>query len=156
MQNKTKMLLTALLNSFPQSQGDVELRLRTLESALKDIPEAAIGEAAVAYMRGQVDGHNSDFAPSVPKFVETARKFDALAQHQKWLAQNRASLQPREAHVPKKAVPDGVWKTIDTYRANYKERLKTEPDLTYTDSIRRDFKAATGQSLNIPSPVRAS
>ena len=149
------MLLTALLNSFPQSQGDVELRLRTLESALKEISEVAICDAAVAYMRGLVDGHNADFAPSVPKFVETARKFDAVAQHQKWLEQNRASLQPRETHIPKKAVPDGVWRTIDTYRANYQERLKTEPNLTYPDSIRRDFKTATGQTLNIPNPARA-
>jgi hypothetical protein len=150
------MMLTAMLNSFPQSQGDISLRLDTLEAALKGVTDNAIIEACGKYIRAEVKDHNPDFAPSVPRFVTTAREMEALVQHKKWLEQNRASLQPRETHIPKKAVPDGVWRTIDTYRANYQERLKTEPNLTYPDSIRRDFKTATGQTLNIPNPARAS
>jgi hypothetical protein len=145
-----------MLNSFPQSSGDVELRLRTFAAALVDVPDNAISAAAKRYIRGEVPKQETRFAPSVAEFCNEARAQAALEQHQEWLAQNRASLAPREHYVPPKAVPDGVWRTIDTYRANYQERIKTEPDLSYPDSIRRDFKAATGQTLNIPNPSRAS
>lgn len=149
------MMLTAMLNSYPQTTGDIELRLHTLEAALKDVSEKAIVEACMAYIRAEVQGHNSDFAPSVPKFVETANQFEALATHKKWLDENRASLRQVPQIEPFRPVKDGVSRVIDEYRANYKERVKANPELSYVDSIRQDFQAATGKALKIPSPKGA-
>ena len=145
--------ITGLLTSFPQVAADRENFIKIMVKAVADIPDGAVVMASKRYIRGEVPKHDPRFAPSVAEFCNEARQQEALSTHKHWLAQNRASIAPRVNYIPSKAMTPARQKIIDTYRANYQERLKTEPNLTYPDSIRRDFKTATGQTLNIPNPT---
>lgn len=148
---KSKIALTSMLNAFPQSGGDIELRLRTFEAALREIPDDAIIDACAQYVRGEVKEQDTRFAPSVAEFCNTARQCDAIATHKAWL-RNRESIQPLPGNTARRPVRASTQAIIDSYRANYQEKLKTRPDLAYVDSIREDYKAATGKILPFKNP----
>ena len=148
---KSKLALTSMLNAFPQSGGDIELRLRTFEAALREIPDDAIIDACAQYVRGEVNDQDTRFAPSVAEFCNIARQCDAIATHKAWL-RNRDSMQPLPDNTAKRPIRESTQAIIDGYRASYKEKLKTRPYLAYVDSIREDYKAATGKVLPFKNP----
>lgn len=63
-----------MLNSFPQSAGDVELTFATYRAALDDFSEEAITKTCGRFVGGIVGGVNKAFAPSLAQFCEEARE----------------------------------------------------------------------------------
>lgn len=121
-------------------------------AVLDDVSDAAVRDTAIRFAKGEVNGQELRFAPTPAEFRKVCREYDDKAQHTVWLEQNRASVQPLPMPVHKRPIREGVRDIIEQYRANYRERLKTEPNLKYTDSIRRDFASATGKELKLPDP----
>jgi len=62
-----------MFNSFPQSNEDTELRLRTMAAVLDGVSTDAIVRAAAAFVKGEVKDQSLRFAPAVPEFVKEAR-----------------------------------------------------------------------------------
>jgi hypothetical protein len=154
--NEAKLkAITGLLNSFPQTAGDIDALLKIMLAVLDDVSDAAVRNSAIRFAKGDVHGQELRFAPTPAEFRKVCVEFDDKARHKIWLERNRISVQPLEQENRFRPIPPGVSATIDGYRANYKKRLKTEPDLKYVDSIRRDFMAATGKALSIPEPTGA-
>ena len=145
--------LKGLLNCFPPSAADREAYLKTMLAVVNDISDEAVRATVIKYAMGEVPEQNMEFAPSPPLFRKACIRHQDEANHKVWLAQNRASISPLSAPVHKRPIREGVRNIIDQYRANYRERLKTEPNLKYTDSIRRDFATATGRELKLQNPT---
>lgn len=63
-----------MMNSFKSSGEDIELRMRVLADRLNGIPPQAIIAACRRFEDGEVDGQSKRNAPTVPEFVQEARK----------------------------------------------------------------------------------
>ncbi len=76
MEQKTYLALTAMLNSFPQTTGNVDLTLRTFEGVLRGSSSEAVSEAAQRFTSGLVKDQSLKFAPSVAEFAAEVRSVE--------------------------------------------------------------------------------
>lgn len=86
--------LTALLNSYPQSVGDLELALRTYLAVSREYTDLQVSQAVMRFLSGKVKRKNREFAPSCEAFVV---ELDEMAQ--------REALEARRAELTAKLGP---------------------------------------------------
>jgi hypothetical protein len=152
MSDRKAKSITAMLNAWPASTGDLKLRLMTYLRAVDDFSDGAVAEASRRYTFGE-DGRSSEdrrFPPTVPQFREMAESVE-----------NQIRLKER----PPIAAPVQIKRTaawhkmqakvqaaIAEYRRTYAEALKENPSLDYFDHVRAEYKRNTGRSFDIPKP----
>lgn len=70
-----------MLRAFPSSQSSITAETpKVYAFAVEEFSLEAVKRACRAFVRGQVDGHNPDFAPSTAKLAQVVKGFnDALA-----------------------------------------------------------------------------
>jgi hypothetical protein len=73
MDDMAEMEITRMLSMFPQTT-DPDLTMETFDLATKGLSAAAIIETAQRFVLGAVEGQSVDFAPSVARFAQEARK----------------------------------------------------------------------------------
>lgn len=78
MNQNSYMAVTAMLNAFPQSAGDIKALMLTYEKALTGVSDQAIIEAAERYIKGDVPEQSLTFAPSIAEFVKQAKFVDGV------------------------------------------------------------------------------
>lgn len=78
MNQNSYMAVTAMLNAFPQSAGDIKALMLTYEKALTGVSDQAIIEAAERYIKGEVPEQSLTFAPSIAEFVKQAKFVDGV------------------------------------------------------------------------------
>lgn len=66
--------ISSMITGFPQSAANAKVLLLTYEQALTAVGSQAICEAAARFRDGDVPDQSKDFAPSVARFVDEARK----------------------------------------------------------------------------------
>lgn len=72
MPNKSS-LLKLLFATFPPQTGDLQSMLEAYEIALDKHDERDIEDAVRRFIRGEVEGHNANFAPTAAKLGEAVR-----------------------------------------------------------------------------------
>lgn len=70
-----------MLNSFPQGSNDPDVLVSTIERATANLSSRAIAETAKRFICGDVEGQSRTFAPSVPEFVQEARRMETLVPY---------------------------------------------------------------------------
>jgi hypothetical protein len=73
MDDMAEMEITRMLSMFPQTT-DPDLTIETFDLATKALSAAAIIETAQRFILGVVEGQSVDFAPTVARFTQEARK----------------------------------------------------------------------------------
>lgn len=66
--------VTRMLNGFPSTTDSFDLLLDTYRRQLADLSAEAVERAANRFLAGDVPGQQKRFAPTVPEFVEDARR----------------------------------------------------------------------------------
>lgn len=76
-----------MLEAFPSSQsritGDTA---KVYRFAVEDCSLEAVKRACRAFVRGQVPGHNPDFAPTAPRLVQAVKEFEHQLVVESWKA----------------------------------------------------------------------
>lgn len=73
MNQQAKDAITWMLNEFPNTNQDYQVRLLTLDKLLEGLSDYAIIEAAQRFAAGDVPGQSKTFAPTGPDFVAETR-----------------------------------------------------------------------------------
>lgn len=73
--------LSAMMNAFKSSDEDIELRMRVLEDRLAGIPAKAIITTCKRFEDGEVEGQSKRTPPTVPEFVQEARRIADLQSY---------------------------------------------------------------------------
>jgi hypothetical protein len=66
--------ISAMVNAFPQSSAEKKALLLTYEKGLGGVPDRAISETAIRFIRNEIPHQSPTFAPSVAEFVQAARR----------------------------------------------------------------------------------
>jgi hypothetical protein len=67
--NEAKLkAITGLLNSFPQTAGDIDALLKIMLAVLDDVSDAAVRNSAIRFAKGDVHGQELRFAPTPAEF----------------------------------------------------------------------------------------
>jgi hypothetical protein len=75
MNQSSFQAITAMVNSFPQaSAAERKALLLTFEKGLGGVPDRAISETAMGFIRNEIPHQSATFAPSVAEFVQAARR----------------------------------------------------------------------------------
>lgn len=69
-----------MLNSYPQSVGDLELGLRTYLAVCREFTDAQVSRTVTRFLTGKVERKNREFAPSCESF---AVEVDAEAERER-------------------------------------------------------------------------
>jgi hypothetical protein len=76
-----------MLEAFPSSQsritGDTA---KVYRFAIEDCSLEAVKRACRAFVRGEVAGHNPDFAPTAPRLVQVVKEFEHQLVVESWKA----------------------------------------------------------------------
>ncbi len=90
--------ITILLNQFTTPQGtNPDLYLRGYIFVIDGLPTKAIVATCQKYMRGEIDGQDTRFAPTAPAFAKTVRREMARMEYE---------ARPKLAEPPKDRAPD--------------------------------------------------
>lgn len=74
LSQKDILAIATTYNSFADNFEDKEMRLRTLEKLLVGVSSEAVCEAAQRFCSGEVKGQSTRKAPTVPEFVQEAKR----------------------------------------------------------------------------------
>lgn len=97
------MIIAAILSGFPISSAtDVDMQIRAYLMAIEGIAYDAIVRAARAFIRGEVPGRNSAFAPSSAEFAERSR-YEALCMEAERKAGLRVKIEAPKDDAPRVA-----------------------------------------------------
>lgn len=122
MDQKAYLAVAAMLNAFPQGNGNPDLMMGTYEAVLRDVTSQAVIEAAQRFTAGDVAGQNRTFAPSVAEFTQEARR----------VAEIKAAIaRPRIAFVPKQSELAPFLVSQEKARAKYAGWTVFKDDVGY-------------------------
>lgn len=78
MDQKAYLAIAAMLNAFPQGNGNPDVTMRLFEAVLRGVSSQAVIDAAQRFASGLVEAQSLSFAPSTAEFATEARKLDAI------------------------------------------------------------------------------
>ena len=74
-----------MLEAFPSSQSRItDATAKVYRFAIEDCSLEAVKRACRAFVRGQVAGHNPDFAPTAPRLVQVVKEFEHELVVESW------------------------------------------------------------------------
>lgn len=74
MNQQARDAITWMLNEFPTTNQDYQVRLLTLDKLLAEMSDTAIIEAAERFAGGEVEGQSTTFPPTGPDIVAEVRR----------------------------------------------------------------------------------
>lgn len=79
-----------MLEAFPSSQSRISGdTAKVYRFAVEDCSLEAVKRACRAFVRGEVAGHNPDFAPTAPRLVQVVKDQEHLLVMESWKAQRQ-------------------------------------------------------------------